>query len=132
MQIVELFEKVLKDANYAGEFNFGELLQIIGEQKYHALATQTAGNCTNILIFVKGEGEGAIQIDDLGMMYGDKVIYNIDQKGAFKLFLINKNLAESLSARCRIYEKSHLMDNNRTQDLPEISKFSLQHTKESQ
>lgn len=129
MQIVELFEKVLKDSNYAGEFNFGDMMRLTEAKQYHALATQAAGNGTCILIFVNGEGEGAIQVDEHGMMYGDKVLYNIDKKGVFKLFLINKNLAESISSRCRIYEKSHLMDNNKTLNLPEISKFSLQPAK---
>ena len=129
MQIVELFEKVIKDSNYAGEFNFGDLMLLTNDKQYHALATQGKGNSTCILIFVNGEGEGAIQIDEYGMMYGDKVLYNIDKKGDFKLFLVTKSMAESLASRCRIYEKSHLMDKSKTLNLPEISKFSLQPAK---
>ncbi|WP_048150876.1 hypothetical protein [Methanolacinia paynteri] len=129
MEIIELFEKVLNDANYAGEFNFSDLNGIIGEKKYHALAVQTRGKSTCILVFVNGEGEGAIQVDGHGMMFGDKVVYNIDKNGSFRLFLIDKNLAESISARSRIYEKSHLMETEKTRDLPEFSKFSLKPAK---
>ena len=129
MEITELFEKVLSNANYAGEYNFGDLTRLTGEKNYNALATQSLGKGTCILVFVNGEGEGAIQVDDHGMMFGDKVVYNIDKNGVFRLFLIEKNLAESISARCRIYEKSHLMDNTKTMDLPELAKFSLQPAK---
>ena len=129
MEIIELFEKVLNDANYEGEFNFSDLTGIIGEKKYQALAVQTKGKSSCILVFVNGEAEGAVQVDGHGMMFGDKVVYNIDKSGSFRLFLIDKNLAESISARSRIYEKSHLMRTEKTQDLPELSKFSLKPAK---
>lgn len=129
MEIIELFEKVISDANYAGEFNFGDLIELIKNEGYDALSVQSEGKNTCVLIFVNGEGEGAIQVDEFGMMFGDKVLYNINKRGLFKLFLIDKKLAESISSRCRIYEKSHLMDDTKTQDLPEIQKFSIQPAK---
>jgi len=129
MEIIELFEKVINDANYAGEFNFGDLIRLVKDEGYDALSVQAAGRGTCMLVFVNGEGEGAIQVDEHGMMFGDKVLYNINKEGLFKLFLIDRNLAESISARCRIYEKSHLADNTKTQNLPEIHTFSMQPAK---
>lgn len=134
MNLAELFESVLSDSSYAGEFSFKDLMEITGKEGYNAIATQEKKDreekdSTNILVFVDGEGEGAIQVDEYGMIYGDKVLYNLDRKGEFRLFIITRNLAESISARCRIYEKSHLMGTEKTENLPEIAKFSLKPAK---
>ncbi|WP_421908086.1 hypothetical protein [Methanolacinia petrolearia] len=43
MEIIELFEKVLNDANYAGEFNFSDLNGIIGEKNIMPLQFRPGG-----------------------------------------------------------------------------------------
>ncbi len=106
--VSDLLNQVIENSKYEGEFEFKEILN-------HAKTTGTSGIAVYenvrkkyILIFVKGEANGAILIDENGMLFGDKVLYHLEKSGIYKLYSTSDQISESLVARCRIYDKSHL------------------------
>jgi hypothetical protein len=108
MQIADLFDQVISNSEYAGNFEFDKLLEHMHTTLQSGLGIEENGSKNFILIFVKGEPEGAALIEDSGMLFGDKAIYLLKQNEIFKLFLVESEFAESLAARCKVYDKSHL------------------------
>ncbi|MDD3976649.1 MAG: hypothetical protein PHI15_00670 [Methanomicrobium sp.] len=129
MQMAELFEKAITNSKYLGDFEYGKLLDYIDDKNLNAVATNDNKKGSIILIFVDGEAAGAAQIDDYGMLYGDKVIYSLDKSGTFKLYTTEKNLADSLAARTRIFDKKYLKPEKFSSDLQDIKSFSTKPSK---
>jgi hypothetical protein len=129
MQMADLFEKAISNSEYLGEFEYNNLLKYVSEQKYNAIATNNYEDKSIILVFVKGEAEGAAQIDEYGMLYGDTVIYSLDKAGTYKLFLTEKDLADSLAARTRIFDKKYIKSEKFSTDLFDIKSFSTRPAK---
>jgi hypothetical protein len=119
MHIADLFDKVISSSKYAGDFAFDVLLGYMRENQQSGLALAEKGRKNFILVFVNGEPEGATIIDDTGMLFGDKAVYLLEHTEVFKLFLIDPKFGESLAARCKIYERSHLRK-QLSVDLPAI------------
>ncbi|MBN2733963.1 MAG: hypothetical protein JXQ82_03775 [Methanomicrobiaceae archaeon] len=129
MQMAELFEKAISGSEFAGDFEYGKLLRHVFEHKYNGIATGENNRKSILLVFVSGQAEGAAQIDDYGMLYGDKVIYSLDKSGSYKLYLIEKKIAEGLAARTRIFDKKNLKQDNFSKNLYDIKNFSTKPSK---
>ncbi|NYT05752.1 MAG: hypothetical protein GKC04_05195, partial [Methanomicrobiales archaeon] len=119
MQLADLFDNVISNSKYAGTFGFDDLLEYMEKNRQTGLALAEQGAKNIILIFVRGEPEGATLIDEEGMLFGDKAIYLLEHTEQFKLFLIEPRFGESLAARCKIYGKSHLRQ-QLAEDLPQV------------
>lgn len=85
------------------------------------VAVQVSVESRLFLVFVDGEGEGAVYSDSHGELYGDRAVYEIDKDGRFLLYIIDRNTAEKIASGCRIYEKSHLTDDRTTFGLAETT-----------
>jgi hypothetical protein len=108
MEIAELFDRVLNNSEYIGNYGFESLLDHMADNQQSGLAVTGGEKKHFILIFVKGEPEGAALIEEKGMLFGDKVIFLLQHDEMFKLFLVEPEFSESLAARCKVYDKSHL------------------------
>ena len=108
MQIADLFDRVISNSKYEGNYRFDELIDFMSSTKKTGLAFAENGSRNVILIFVSGEPEGAAIIDESGMLFGNKAVYLLQQTEIFKLFLTEKHFGESIAARCKIYDKIHL------------------------
>jgi hypothetical protein len=119
MQIAELFERVISNSKYIGNFAFDDLMQQMQSPIQSGLAIAEEGSKNYILVFVKGEPEGAALIDENGVLFGNKAVYLLNQNAVFKLFLIDGEFGESLAASCKVYDKSHLRKSI-TEELPTV------------
>ncbi|MBP2132837.1 hypothetical protein J2128_000758 [Methanomicrobium sp. W14] len=131
MDISELFKKAISGSQYSGRFEYNKLLSYENEKKYNAIATGSDEEKSIILLFINGEIEGAAQIDEYGMLYGDSVIYNLDKTGFFELFVTDKRIADSLVSRMRVFNKKYLKPESVSPELQEIRNFSTKPSKVS-
>lgn len=129
MQIAALFREVIENSEYLGEYSYSDLLSHTSNEKINGLGTSEINSKSIILVFVNGEPEGAAQIDEHGMLYGDKAIYILDKSSDFRLFKTGKELADSISSRCRIFDKSHLKTDNFSSELHDLVSFSTRPAK---
>lgn len=127
--MAELFEKAISGSEYLGDFEYNNLLKLVSDNKYNAIATNSNNERSIILVFVKGEAEGASQIDEHGMLFGDTVIYSLNKSGRYKLFLTEKELADSLVARTRIFDKKYIKPETFSPELHDIKNFSTRPAK---
>jgi hypothetical protein len=117
MQMADLFDKVINNSKYAGNYEFDDLMEYMHSTQQSGLAIAEEGLRNFILIFVSGEPEGATLIDNNGMLFGNKAVYLLKHNEIFKLFLIEPEFGESLAARCKVHDKSHLRS-RLSDDLP--------------
>ncbi len=103
-----LLNKVIENSKYVGEFEFREILNFTKTIGTSGIAVYENVRKKYILIFVKGEVNGAILIDEKGTLFGDKVLYLLEKSGIYKLYSTSDKISESIVARCRIYDKCHL------------------------
>lgn len=108
MEIADLFEKVIANSHYAGNFEYDDLLQYMQSTGQNGMALAEEASNNFILIFVRGEPEGAAYIDEHGLLFGNRAVYLLDHTKVFRLFLVESEFVESLAARCKVYDKSHL------------------------
>lgn len=106
--VSDLLNEVIENSKYEGEFEFTEILNYTKTAGTSGIAVYENLRKNYILIFVKGEVNGAILIDEKGMLFGDKVLYLLEKSGHYNLYSTSDEISEAIAARCRIYEKSHL------------------------
>ncbi len=106
--VSDLLNKVIENSKYEGVFEFTEILNHAKTAGTSGIAVYENVRKNYILIFVKGEVNGAILIDEKGVLFGDKVLYLLEKSGIYKLYSTSDRIAESIVARCRIYDKSHI------------------------
>jgi hypothetical protein len=119
MQIADLFDKVISNSKYEGNYAFNDLIEHMRVSQQSGLAIAEEGTKNIILIFVRGEPEGATLIEDSGVLFGNKALYLLKHDEIFKVFLTEHLFSESLAARCRVHDKIHLKK-RLSNDLPII------------
>jgi len=108
LMVSDLLSKIIEDSKYEGESEFTEILNHAKTAGMSGFAVYKNVRKSYILIFTKGEANGAILIDENGMLFGDKVLYLLEKSGIYKLYSTSDKISESIVARCRIYEKNHI------------------------
>ncbi len=119
MEIAELFERVISNSEYEGNFAFDSLLDHMQETGQSGFALEEDGRKNFFLIFVGGEPEGAALIEERGMLFGDKAVLLLKREGVMRLFVVEGEFAEALAARCKVYDKSHLK-RSFSEELPQM------------
>ena len=119
MQIADIFDKVISNSKYEGNYAFNDLLEHMSASKQSGLAIAEEGTKNIILVFVRGEPEGATLIEDSGVLFGNKALYLLKHNEIFKVFLTEHLFSESLAARCRVHDKIHFKP-GLSEDLPNI------------
>jgi hypothetical protein len=108
MQIAEIFNKIITNSEYSGDYPFDDLIDHMRSQGLSGVGVAKVGPQHHILIFVRGEPEGAVLIEEKGMLFGDKAVFLLTHTDQYRLFAIDPEIGESLAARCKVYNRSHL------------------------
>lgn len=108
MKIHELLDTILKGARYLGIFDLLGLLQFADTHSIAGVAVAKEDGRELYLAFLTGEAEGAIYIDEKGVLFGDKAVLMIEGKEKFVLTEIQPNLVEALVMGSRIFDKNRL------------------------
>jgi len=119
MQISDLFDKVISNSKYEGNYAFEDLIEHMRVSQKSGLAIAEEGTKNTIVVFVRGEPEGATLIEESGVLFGNKALYLLKHDEIFKLFLTEDVFSESLAARCRVHDKIHFKK-RLSEDLPII------------
>ena len=119
MKIDELLENILKGSQYLGTFDLLELMQYASARSTNGIAIAKGDGRNLYLAFIAGEAEGAIYIDEKGVLFGDKAVLMIQQKEKFVLTENKPDVVEELVMGSRIFDKNRLKKSI-SYNIPEI------------
>ncbi|MEI6457232.1 MAG: hypothetical protein WCO93_13155 [bacterium] len=108
MKIDELLENILKGSQYLGTFDLLELMQYASARSINGIAIAKDDGRNIYLALIAGEAEGAIYIDEKGVLFGDKAVLMIQQKEKFVLTENKPDVVEELVMGSRIFDKNRL------------------------
>lgn len=121
MKIQDIIDKILKESQPLGTFPFPEMIRFAEKGKVNGIAVSRENEKQQYLAIVSGEAEGAIFIDEKGILFGDKAVILITGVESFTLYDVNPELVNQVVAGCRIFEKAHMKKENRY-EIPEFGK----------
>jgi len=121
MKIQELLENVLKGSKYLGTFDLLALLQYASTHGVQGIAVAKGGGLELYIALLKGEPEGAIYVDEKGVLFGDKAMLMIGGKEKFVLTEIPADIVETLVMSSRIFDKNRIKKSI-TRAVPEIGR----------
>jgi len=119
MKINELLENILKGSQYLGTFELLELMQYASVRGINGIAIAKSDERNLYLAFIAGEAEGAIYIDEKGVLFGDNAVLMIQQKEKFVLTENKPDVVEELVMGSRIFDKNRLKKSI-SYNIPEI------------
>jgi len=119
MKIDELLENVLKGSQYLGTYDLLELMQYASARGINGIAIAKGDGRNLYLALIAGEAEGAIYIDEKGVLFGDKAILMIQQKEKYVLTENTPDVVEELVMGSRIFDKNRLKKSI-SSNIPEI------------
>jgi hypothetical protein len=108
MKIDEMLETILKGSQYLGTFDLLELMRYASSRSINGIAIAKDNGRNLYLTFIAGEAEGAIYIDEKGVLFGDKAVLMIQQKEKFVLTENTPDVVEELVMGSRIFDKTRL------------------------
>lgn len=108
MKIQEILENVLKGSKYLGTCDLQKLLQFAATHGTYGIAVAKGGGKELYIAIIQGEPEGAIYVDEKGVLFGDKAVLMIEEKETFVLTEIKPDLVEALVMSSRIFDKTRL------------------------
>jgi len=123
MKIQELIGTILAGAREHGSFRLAELLTFASSKGMDGIAVAREGEREFDLAFIDGEPEGAILVDEKGILYGDKAVMLLSGNEVFRMYDVKRDLVEAVVMGCRILEKGHLRKTDMTV-VPEIGRKS--------
>lgn len=129
MEITQELEKILKNSEYVGEYSYNNMLRYIYDNNLSAIILSENDETGLLLISESGEIEGAVFIDKLGILYGDKALYKLDKSLNFRVFVIGEKLASSVISRSRIYKNSILNEHMDESAVPHMGNFGIKTSK---
>jgi len=129
MEIAKIIEKILKNSDYAGEYTYNDMLEFISDNHLSSLIMSDKNGTKLLLISDKGEIKGALQVDNLGILFGDKALYKLDKSLNFRIFVIDEKLASAVISRCRIYKISLHKENLAENTIPQMGSFGIKPSK---
>jgi len=113
----------MKGSREVGAYPLTELISISKSREINGIAEAKDPERELYLAFMKGEPEGAIYIDEKGVLFGDKAILLINGKETFHLSETREDIIEALVMSSRIYDKNKLKKSV-AYVIPEIGKSS--------
>ncbi len=119
MKIHEMLDNILKGSRYLGTFDLSGMLQFAATHLVHGIAIVKGAGKELYIAFQAGEAEGAIYIDEKGVLFGDTAVLMVDQKEKYVLTEIKPELVEALIMGSRIFDKKRLKKSI-SYDVPEI------------
>jgi hypothetical protein len=119
MKIDELLEKIQKGSQYLGTYDLLELMQYASAHGINGIAIAKGDGRNLYLALIAGEAEGAIYIDEKGVLFGDKAVLMIQQKEKFVLTENTPDVVEELVMGSRIFDKNRLKKSI-SYNIPEI------------
>ena len=123
MKIQDMIEKTLTGSQPLGTLPLTEMLLFATKKKSNGIAVSKENEKDQYLAILAGEAEGAIFIDEKGILYGDTAVMLMTGDASFTLYEVNPDLVEAVVAGCRLFEKSYLKK-GRIYDMPEFGKKS--------
>lgn len=123
MKIQELIGTLLAGATRLGTYTLPELITFAQSQNVNGVAVAANGEREFDLILLGGEPEGAILLDEKGVLYGDKAVMLLSGTEKFELYDVKRDLVEAVAMGCRIMEKGHIRKNS-MDIIPEIGRKS--------
>lgn len=121
MKLQELLENILKGSENLGSYPLAELLSVTRSRKSTGLAVASDKSRGVYLAFLDGEPEGAIYIDEKGVLFGDKAVLMISGRETFVLTGVNADIVDALIMSSRIFDKNRLKKSVPS-SLPEIGR----------
>jgi hypothetical protein len=119
MKIDELLEKIQKGSQYLGTYDLLELMQYASARGINGIAIAKGDGRNLYLALIAGEAEGAIYIDEKGVLFGDKAVLMIQAKEKFVLTENRPDIVEQLVMGSRIFDKNRLKKSI-SYNIPEI------------
>ncbi len=119
MKIQDLIGTLLEGSARIGTYTLPELLKFARSKKSNGIAVAVDNGREFDLALLGGEPEGAIFVDDKGILYGDKAVMLLTGRESFELYEVRPDLVEAVVVGCRIHEKIHL-SKTRIEAVPEI------------
>lgn len=108
MTVNDLVDEILKQSRYEGCFTPGELLHHSRTHSLTGIGISRDRTHTFLLVFFRGEPDGAMFIDEKGALFGDPAVLRMIDGGEFELYLVAPSIADALISRCRVFEKGRL------------------------
>ena len=119
MDINGLMDEILLQSTYEGRFTLDELLHYSSAHSLTGIGASKESTHAFFLVLLRGEADGAIFVDEKGVLFGDTAVLHLTGKEEFELHLVALPVADALTARCRVFEKSHLKMSSRL-EIPTI------------
>jgi hypothetical protein len=119
MKIQEILENILKGSRYLGTFDLQDLLQFAAAHGVHGIAVSKGHDRELYFAFQEGEAQGAVYIDEKGVLFGDTAVLMIAPKEKYVLTENNPDVVEALVMGSRIFDKNRLKKST-SYDVPEI------------
>ncbi len=124
MKITELIENILKGSHYLGTFDLQSLLQFSTTRRVNGIAVAKGGGQELYIAMLEGEPEGAIYVDEKGILFGDKAVLMVGGKEMFVLTEIKADIVEALMMSSRIFDKNRLKK-SLSYAVPEIGRIGV-------
>ena len=119
MKTKEILVTLLNGSTGLGTFAGSEIFKSAKSGNVNGIAVADADEKELYLVFIEGEAEGAIFIDEKGELFGDNAVRLITGRETFTLHEIKKDFVDAVVMGCRVFDKSHLKTSV-TYDIPEF------------
>jgi hypothetical protein len=119
MKIHEMLDDILKGSRYLGTFDLPDMLQFAAKHSVYGIGILKGGGRELYIAFQGGEAEGAIYIDEKGVLFGDTAVLMITPKEKYVLTENPPDIVETLVMGSRIFDKNRLKKRI-SYDVPEI------------
>jgi len=121
MEINEFLELQVNTTTGKGPLKFGELREFTARGLQNGVAVAPIGKGRIYLLFRKGEPEGAVMLDEHGILVGDKAVFLLKGGESFEFHTADPEAIDLYILSCRIFDKSH-MTHNISRALPTIER----------
>ncbi|OPY37610.1 MAG: hypothetical protein A4E35_01196 [Methanoregula sp. PtaU1.Bin051] len=119
MKITELIGNILRESQNLGTFDLESLLQFSNTRRINGIAVARWDGQELYLAILEGEPEGAVYVDEKGILFGDKAVLMSGGKEMFDLAEVRADIVEALMMSSRIFDKNRLKK-NLSYKVPEI------------
>jgi hypothetical protein len=123
MKIQELIGTLLAGSTRLGTYTLPELIKFGQSKNISGIAVATGNDREFDIALIDGEPEGAILIDEKGILYGDKAVMLLSGTEMFELYDVKRDLVEAVAMGCHILEKGHICKSS-MDIIPEIGRKS--------
>lgn len=108
MQLLNIMDQFISSGEPIGTYGLEPLINFMAEGKQNGIGYSDRGGKTFYLFFVEGEPDGALFMDDKGVLLGDKAILQLNGTESFKLYQLDYLRAQHWVMVCRIFDNTHL------------------------